>query len=46
VDDKRFSMGVLDMTDAARFLDVPRSTFSVGGTPELSRQVIPECGRS
>jgi uncharacterized protein (DUF433 family) len=27
VDDKRFTMGVLDMTDAARFLDLPRSTF-------------------
>jgi uncharacterized protein (DUF433 family) len=27
VDDKRFSMGVLDMADSARFLDIPRSTF-------------------
>ena len=27
MDDKRFTMGVLDMADAARFLDVARSTF-------------------
>lgn len=25
--DRRFSIGDLDMTDAARFLDIPRSTF-------------------
>ncbi|HET7015635.1 MAG TPA: DUF433 domain-containing protein [Streptosporangiaceae bacterium] len=27
MDDKRFTMGVLDMSDAARYLDVARSTF-------------------
>jgi uncharacterized protein (DUF433 family) len=27
MDDKRFSVGVLDMTDAARFLGIPRATF-------------------
>ncbi len=27
MDDKRFSMGILDMTEPARFLGIPRSTF-------------------
>lgn len=27
MDDKRFTMGVLDMTDTARFLGIPRETF-------------------
>jgi hypothetical protein len=27
MDDQRFSVGVLDMADTARFLGIPRATF-------------------